>query len=69
MRTTFKILYLKDNILSELDENGDFIPLNVDNAESFDNYLLLLDDSYFFYLTPDIPVKNNRKLLFYQPMI
>jgi hypothetical protein len=62
MRTTFKILFLKENILSEITDNGDFIDFNNADFDALENYILLIDDSYFFYLTPDIPAKNTRKL-------
>ncbi len=64
MKTTFNVLFLKDNKIFEIHGDGSLIPFDIDSNEISENYLLVLDDSYFFYVTPDIPIKNTRKLPF-----
>ena len=58
---TFNIIYLKNGVFYLKDRQG----LNEIGAEEIENieYQLLIDDSYFFYESIDMPATNKKKQL------
>ncbi len=62
MKSTFKKFFLKDDKFYLINNSSiEEISLSYFN-ELTEDFLLIIDDSYFYYLSPEIPFKNKRKL-------